>query len=165
MISWIRNRICISLQMTSQNVLNMSLLKHFFKSLNFYFIWKLGSVFGSGSASGRKVGSASTSNKNHNPDPRQGDKSNPDQHPDPHQSDEDPQHCSYCMFNLKISYNEMFVIAVRGGGAERKTRARQHLCVGQRQRRKISGTVNWRAALQRKSHLCIPFLGIEWPQS
>jgi hypothetical protein len=44
----IRIRIRINLQMTSQNVWNISLFEHFLKS--FAFIWKLGS--GSGSASG-----------------------------------------------------------------------------------------------------------------
>ncbi len=39
-ISWIRIRIHISLQMTSQNVWQMSLFKHFFKVEPF---WKLGS--------------------------------------------------------------------------------------------------------------------------
>ncbi len=49
-ISWIRIR--INLQMTSQNVWNMSLFWHFFKVLIWAFIWKLGS----GSASTRMVG-------------------------------------------------------------------------------------------------------------
>ncbi len=41
-ISWIRNRIRINLQMTSQNVWNMSLCEHYFKGLSLYLdarIW------------------------------------------------------------------------------------------------------------------------------
>ncbi len=36
MISWIRIRICINFQMTSQNVWSMSLFEHFFKVLSLY---------------------------------------------------------------------------------------------------------------------------------
>jgi hypothetical protein len=52
-ISWIRNRIGIhiDLQMTSQNVWNMILFKHFFKGVSFY-LEAVGSA--SGSASGLK---------------------------------------------------------------------------------------------------------------
>ncbi len=60
-ISWIRIR--INLQITSQNVWNMSLFRA--------FIWELGS--GSRSGSGWKVvsGSVSASDKNQDPDPHQ----------------------------------------------------------------------------------------------
>jgi hypothetical protein len=71
-ISWIRNRIRIriNLQMTSQNVWNMSLYEHFFKGLSFY-LEEVGYGPASGSASGWKVGSASASNENPYPDPHQ----------------------------------------------------------------------------------------------
>ncbi len=86
-ISWIRNRIRINLQLTSQKVWNMSLLEQFFKRF-WAFMWKLGSRSGSGAAS--------ASNKNHNSDPHQGYKSNPD----PHHGDADPQHC----FKLSLDH-------------------------------------------------------------
>jgi hypothetical protein len=63
-ISWIQNRIRISLQMTSQ-----------------------ASASASNKIRIRIHVSGYTSNKNQNPHPHEGDKSNPDQHPDTHQSD------------------------------------------------------------------------------
>jgi len=76
-ISWIRIRIKvirwtliqirINLQMTSQNVWNMSLFEHFFKVLSLYLEARI----------------------QIRPDPYQSDKQNPESH----QSDADPQHC------------------------------------------------------------------------
>jgi hypothetical protein len=80
----IRIRIRINLQMTRQQVWNMSLFEHCFKGLSLYLearIWIRIRIR-------VKVGSGSASNKNQNPDPYQGDYSNLD----PHQGDADPQH-------------------------------------------------------------------------
>ncbi len=85
-ISWIRNRIRIriNLQMTSQNVRNMSLFEHFFKGWAF-IIWKLG--FGSGSGSEKL-----------DLDPGQDDKS----YPDPQQRDADSHHSQHWLKMKKL---------------------------------------------------------------
>ncbi len=57
-----------NLQMRSQNVWNMSLFEHFFKSLSFSLEARI-SRSGSGSTSGWKVGSGSALNKNPDPNP------------------------------------------------------------------------------------------------
>jgi hypothetical protein len=73
--------ISINLQMTGENLWNMTLFYHFFKGLSL----NLEAGIGSGSTSGCKVVSASGSASNKN--------QNPDTHPDHHQGVADPQHC------------------------------------------------------------------------